>query len=113
MFSVQSIRQCVKHLALYGRAIVNNTDVLSSTAKTLTLVPTCSFHLSSGLYKSNSLSKYKAPTVFLRHNRTIFPPQKLDEERRPAVSCIMQKLIKLIIDLYMYTYSFSFSMYAI
>lgn len=73
---MQSIRQCVKYLAPYGTAA--------------NLIPACisprSFHLSSELYKK-SLSNYEAPTHFLDYNKTIFPPQKPDEEKRPAVSC--------------------------
>lgn len=83
---MQSIRQCMKQLTLYGRAAVNKTDILSSAAKTLSLTPTCSFH--SSICLSTNLSKYHPPRAFLRHNRTVFPPQKPDEEKRPAVSYI-------------------------
>lgn len=41
-----------------------------------------------------NLSKYRAPTHFLDHNKTIFPPQKLGEEKRPAYVCHMKANIK-------------------
>lgn len=83
---MQSIRQCMKHLAFYGRFTINRVDISPSTVKTLNLIPTCSFHLST--ICNTKLSKYRKPKHFLSYNRTIFPPQKLDEERRPAVSLL-------------------------
>lgn len=81
---MQSIRQCLKHLAFYGRFATNRVDILPSTIKILNL-PTCSFHLSSVICKSK-LPKEQGPTHFLDYNKCIFPPQKPNEERRPAVS---------------------------
>lgn len=81
---MQSIRQCVKHLALYGRSAINRTNILSSVTN---LAPTCSFHISA-ICRSD-LRKYQTPKGFLKHNTTIFPPQQPGEERRLAVSCIM------------------------
>ncbi|XP_072756949.1 large ribosomal subunit protein uL22m [Anoplolepis gracilipes] len=89
---MQSIRQCMKHLAFYGRLAINRVDVSPSTVKTINLIPTCSFHLSS-ICRTN-LSKYQSPTHFLDYNKTIFPPQKPDEERRPAYVCHMKANIK-------------------
>lgn len=82
---MQSIRQCVKHLALYGRSAINRTNILSSG---INLAPACSFHISA-ICRTN-LRKYEVPTKFLEHNKTVFPPQQPGEERRPAVSYIMQ-----------------------
>lgn len=84
--NMQSVRQCVKHLALYGRsAIINRTNILPST---INLVPACSFHISA--ICRTDLRSYEAPIKFLRCNKTVFPPQQPGEERRPAVSYIMQ-----------------------
>lgn len=80
---MQSIRQCVKHLAFYGRFAISRVDISPTTVKILNL-PTCSFHLSS--ICRAKLSNYQSPTHFLDYNKTIFSPQKPDEERRPAVS---------------------------
>lgn len=80
---MQTIRQCVRNVALYSRFIVNKTDV-SNVAKTLNLISTCSFHLSSICGKHTP--DFKTPTHFLDYNKIIFPPQKPGEERRPAVS---------------------------
>ncbi|XP_070156393.1 large ribosomal subunit protein uL22m [Polyergus mexicanus] len=88
---MQSIRQCVKHLAFYGRIAINRVDISSSTIKILN-IPTCSFHLSS--ICRGKLSGYQSPTHFLDYNKTIFPPQKPDEERRPAYVCHMKANIK-------------------
>jgi len=83
---MQSIRQCVKHLTMYaGKSAINRTNILSSA---INLMPICGFHISATCCKSNSLSKYKTPSKFLDYNKTIFPPQQPDEERRPAVSHI-------------------------
>ncbi|CAL1675872.1 unnamed protein product [Lasius platythorax] len=89
---MQSIRQCMKHLAFYGRFAINKVDISPSTVKTLNLIPTCSFHLSA-ICRTNLL-KYRRPTHFLKYNRTVFPPQKPDEERRPAYICHMKANIK-------------------
>lgn len=82
---MQSIRQCVKHLALFGRIAINGVNTPSNTVKILNL-PTCSFHLSS--ICRIKIPEPQSPKGFLRHNETIFPPQKPDEERRPAVNLL-------------------------
>ncbi|XP_024872808.1 39S ribosomal protein L22, mitochondrial [Temnothorax curvispinosus] len=86
---MQSIRQCVKHLALYGRSAINRTNILSNATN---LAPACSFHISA--ICKGKLSNYEAPTGFLDYNKTIFPPQKPGEERRPAYVCHMKANIK-------------------
>ncbi|XP_011695642.1 PREDICTED: 39S ribosomal protein L22, mitochondrial [Wasmannia auropunctata] len=86
---MQSIRQCVKHLASYGRSVVNRTNVLSSATN---LAPICNFHTSS-ICEAN-LGKYEAPKGFLKYNETVFPPQQPGEERRPAYVCHMKANIK-------------------
>lgn len=79
---MQTLRQCVKALASYGRsATINRTNILSSA---INLAPACSFHISA-ICRTN-LGKYKTPTKFLDYNKKIFPPQQPGEERRPAVS---------------------------
>jgi len=83
---MQSIRQCVKHLAFYGRSAINGANIPSNTVKILNL-PTCSFHLSS--ICRGKLSNYQRPKGFLRYNKKVFPPQKPDEERRPAVNLLL------------------------
>lgn len=96
---MQSIRECIKHLALYSRSVVNRPNILSSVTN---LAPACSFH-TSAICRAN-LSKYRAPTRFLNNNKTIFPPQQPGEERRPAVSykLLFKNLlnIKLLFTLY-------------
>ncbi|GAB1867962.1 Large ribosomal subunit protein uL22m [Camponotus japonicus] len=88
---MQSIRQCVKHLAFYGRSAINGANIPSNTVKILNL-PTCSFHLSS--ICRGKLPNYQRPKGFLRYNKKVFPPQKPDEERRPAFVCHMKENIK-------------------
>jgi len=78
---MHSLRQCVRQLALFGRSM-NRTNVLPDIMKTLNFIPTCSFHISS----IQNRNRFDAPTHFLEYNDTIFPPQKPNEERRPAVS---------------------------
>jgi hypothetical protein len=80
---MQSLRQCVRQLALFGKSTVNRTNVLPDITKTLNFIPICSFHISS---IQNKKSGFDGPKHFLEYNDTIFPPQKPDEERRPAVS---------------------------
>lgn len=82
---MQSIRHCVKHLALYGRSVTNKTNILSSVTN---LAPAWDFHVS--VRHRTNLTKYEAPKGFLKYNESVFPPQKPGEEKRPAVSCIMQ-----------------------
>lgn len=82
---MQSIRQCVKQLAFFGRIAINGVNISSNTVKILNL-PTCSFHLSS--ICRIKFPQIQSPKGFLRHNETIFPPQKPNEERRPAVSLL-------------------------
>lgn len=84
---MQSIRQCVKHLAFYGRSAINGTNIPSNTVKILNL-PTCSFHLSSILCRGK-VPNFESPKLFLRYNKKIYPPQKPDEKRRPAVNLLL------------------------
>jgi len=86
---MQSIRQCVKHLALYGRSAVNRANILSTATN---LVPTCSFHISA-ICRTN-LGKYETPKRFLDYNETVFPPQQPGEKRRPAYVCHMKANVK-------------------
>lgn len=91
---MQNIRQCVKYLTLCGKSVINKTDILPNAARAINFIPTCSLHLSSTC--NINFSKYKSPKVFLEYNKTIFPPQKPGEERRPAV-CHVTYNINLII----------------
>lgn len=87
---MQSIRQCVKYLALYGKSTTNKIDILPYATKTINFIPTCNLHLSA--ICNVNLLKYDSPNGFLKHNETIFPPQKPGEERRPAVCHVIYKL---------------------
>ncbi|KAL6267429.1 hypothetical protein P5V15_000505 [Pogonomyrmex californicus] len=82
---MQSIRQCVRHLVSYSKSIVNRANILSTATN---LAPTCSFHISAICHKD------QVPKKFLNYNKTVFPPQKPDEERRPAYVCHMKANIK-------------------
>ncbi|XP_011882737.1 PREDICTED: 39S ribosomal protein L22, mitochondrial-like [Vollenhovia emeryi] len=86
---MQSIRQCVRNLALCGRSAINRTNVLSTATS---LAPARGFHVSATC--STNLRNYRPPKGFLKYNRTVFPPQKPDEERRPAYVCHMKANIK-------------------
>ncbi|KYM92774.1 39S ribosomal protein L22, mitochondrial [Atta colombica] len=88
---MQSIRQCVKQLASYSKSAINKTSILSS-ATNFTRMPTCNVYISA--ICRNDLRKYKTPTKFLDYNKTVFPPQKPGEERRPAYVCHMKANIK-------------------
>ncbi|EZA49368.1 hypothetical protein DMN91_009478 [Ooceraea biroi] len=87
---MQSLRQCVTQLAVFGRPMLNRTNALPSTVKPLNLIPACSFHVSLIFNDKRT----QGPTRFLNHNKTIFRPQKPDEERRPAYVCNMRANIK-------------------
>lgn len=84
--NMQSIRQCVKQLASYSKSAINRTSILSS-ATNFARTPTCNIHISA--ICRTDLRNYKTPNRFLNYNKTIFPPQKPGEERRPAVSYIV------------------------
>ncbi|KAG5324135.1 RM22 protein, partial [Acromyrmex heyeri] len=88
---MQSIRQCVKQLASYNKSVINKTSILSS-ATNFARTPICNIHISA--ICRTDLSKYKTPTRFLDYNKTVFPPQKPGEERRPAYVCHMKANIK-------------------
>ncbi|XP_029171006.1 39S ribosomal protein L22, mitochondrial [Nylanderia fulva] len=89
---MQSIRQCVKHLMFYGRFTLNKVGISPSTVNTFNLIPTYSFHLSA--ICNTNLKKYQKPRHFLSYNKTVFPPQKPDEERRPAYVCYYRANVK-------------------
>lgn len=87
---MQNIRQCMKYLALCSKSAINKTCVLPNATRTTNFIPACSLHLSSTC--NTNLRKYKSPTTFLEHNKTIFPPQKPDEAIRPAVCHVMYNI---------------------
>ncbi|XP_032686817.1 39S ribosomal protein L22, mitochondrial [Odontomachus brunneus] len=101
---MQNIRQCMKYLALCSRSIINKTCILSNATRTSNFIPACSLHLSSTC--NTNLRKYKSPNFFLQYNKTIFPPQKPDEPRRPAYVCHMKANIKYSLKKMWYIASF-------
>nr|XP_031826724.1 39S ribosomal protein L22, mitochondrial [Nomia melanderi] len=60
------------------------SNCLSGTLKPLYTIPTHNIHVSACVQKIK----------FLDHNKTIFPPQKLGEERRPGYVCHVKENIK-------------------
>ena len=67
--------------------ILPQTRFLLNLSKHLSGLPSC---LQSQIHTSPSLQAFynprDGPKKWLRHNKTIYPPQAPEEERRPAVS---------------------------
>lgn len=74
---MQRIKQCVQQFIPNGVFGTNNLNCLFTIQRTF-----------YGYKEKDQKSK------FLKHNKTIFPPQKPDEERRPGYVCHMKKNIK-------------------
>lgn len=86
---MQNIRQCVKYLALCGKSAINKTGSLTNAVRITNFIPTCNLHLSSTFFDKEM---DEVPKGFLKYNKTIFPPQKPGEERRPAVCHIIHNI---------------------
>ncbi|XP_015428454.1 PREDICTED: 39S ribosomal protein L22, mitochondrial [Dufourea novaeangliae] len=82
---MQCVRQCTRFVSsqILG---TNNSNNLSGMLKSLYVIP------SRNIYKLASYENYTKK--FMEHNKTIFPPQKPGEEKRPGYVCNMKKDIK-------------------
>lgn len=65
----------------------NIKRLLINDARILTTHLDCSFHTSETMNKQWNGHNY-GPRKWLEYNKTIFPPQKENEEPRPAVSIV-------------------------
>lgn len=84
---MQSLQRCIRGLASLGAASMSRQPLKYVLPKTLS--PMAAFH-------SSAICENSAPKKFIRYNKTIFPVQAPDEERRPAVSWRWIELITLV-----------------
>ncbi|XP_043267209.1 39S ribosomal protein L22, mitochondrial isoform X2 [Venturia canescens] len=83
---MQSLQRCISSLASLGSTSVSRQQLKYVLPKAIS--PMASIHSSA------ICEKYQEPRKFLRHNKTIFPVQAPDEERRPAYVCHMKSNLK-------------------
>ncbi|XP_015596830.1 39S ribosomal protein L22, mitochondrial isoform X2 [Cephus cinctus] len=90
---MQSLTSCVQRLALCGKLTMNNQLLISNVGRVLGAPQSSHIHTSLPI-QGSWLDYTKGPQKWLKHNRTIFPPQSPDEERRPAYVCHMKTNIR-------------------
>lgn len=84
---MQSIKTCAQWFSFAGRSIDKQYGILQNVTKISATTYRSDIHTSAKRDAEAGSKNYK----WLRYNKKIFPVQKPEEERRPAVSKTIRK----------------------